>query len=483
MKIDPEICYRALVARDRRFDGVFFVGVTTTRIYCRPICPVRTPRRERCRFFTTAAAAEQEFFRPCLRCRPELAPGNGPMDSVPRAAWLAAARIDAGALDGEGSIESLAMQLGMTSRQLRRVTRQELGVTPIQLAQTRRLLLAKQLLTDTDLSIIDVAFASGFSSLRRFNSSFKSHYRLAPSDLRRSRVERGDAPIVLKLPVRLPFAWSELIAFLGARAAAGVEAVEGDSYRRAVRLTDHRGWFAVEPTDSPHFLRVELSTSLVPVLNQVLCRIRQLFDLGARPEVIYASLVPDPVIGFLAKRWPGLRVPGAFDEFEVSLRTIVGQQVSVSAASTIMSRLVAKFGETVVTPFPLRVPCQPPLRGNGCGQYRFDHGLRTDKKRAETIVQLARAMADRRLQLGPGMCPDKATTTLIEMPGIGEWTAQYLVMRTLRWPDAFPATDLVLRRVLGQGSVTRALEVAERWRPWRAYGAMYAWKLANFAGG
>ena len=282
MNLDPDICHRALTARDPRFDGLFFVGVTSTRIYCRPICPARTPGRGRCRFFPSAAAAEQARFRPCLRCRPELAPGNAPADAVGRTARLAAMRIGAGVMNDEGSLETLAGELGVSSRYLRRVLRQELGVSPVELAQTHRLLLAKQLLTETSMPIIAVAFASGFASVRRFNALFRARYRLTPSALRRTR--DGGAPdesIRLTLSYRPPLAWETMLHFLEGRAVAGVEAVVGRSYLRAVALGDVRGWVKVGPADGRHAFEVELPMSLAGALPHLLAKLRNLFDLDA----------------------------------------------------------------------------------------------------------------------------------------------------------------------------------------------------------
>src|SRR5262245_50619822 len=316
MRIDPETCYRALAARDVRFDGLFFVGVTSTGIYCRPVCPARPPRRENCRFFPHAAMAEYEGFRPCLRCRPELAPGHAPVDAVGRTARMAAARIEAGALNDEGSLESLSQELGLSSRQLRRAVRQEFGVSPVELAQTRRLLLAKQLLAETNLPLIKVAHASGFGSVRRFNALFRSHYGLTPSRLRRSSGE-GTSRDSLKLTLayRPPFAWGPLIGFLEGRATAGVEAVSGSRYLRTICIDEARGWVCVEPTKGRSTLSVEVSTSLVPVLSALLPRLRCLFDLDARPDVISAHLGGDPRLAHAVRSRQGLRVPGSVDGF------------------------------------------------------------------------------------------------------------------------------------------------------------------------
>jgi AraC family transcriptional regulator of adaptative response / DNA-3-methyladenine glycosylase II len=340
MNLDAESCYRALAARDARFDGVFFVGVTTTGIYCRPVCPARTARRDRCRFFPSAAAAEQAGFRPCLRCRPELAPGHAPVDATRHLAYAVAARIEAGGLDDGGGLEALAAEFGRSSRQLRRAVRQELGVSPVDLAQTHRLLLAKQLLTETRLPVIQVALASGFASVRRFNALFRSHYRLTPSRLRRATGSgAGEESIRLRLAYRPPLAWSELLGFLADRALPGVECVTGSSYLRTAALGKHRGWLRVEPEDGRDALGVELSMSLVPVLPPLLARLRNLFDLTARPDVIVSHLGGDARIGPAVRRCPGLRVPGAFHGFELAVRAVIGQQVSVRAATTVAGRL------------------------------------------------------------------------------------------------------------------------------------------------
>jgi AraC family transcriptional regulator of adaptative response / DNA-3-methyladenine glycosylase II len=308
--------YRVLLARDPRFDGVFFVGVTTTGIYCRPVCTARTPGRDRCRFFASASQAESQGFRPCLRCRPELAPGQAPIDAVGRTARLAAARIESGALGNGGSLERLARELGLSSRQLRRVVQQEFGVTPIQLAQTARLLLAKQLLTESTLLMIDVAGASGFESVRRFNALFRHHYGLTPSRMRRGSGAgtRRDC-VRLTLGYRPPLAWQAMLRFLAARATRGVESVEGNAYLRTACIGRLRGWLKVEPVEGRNALCVEMATTLLPALPAVLARIKSLFDLSARPDVIAECLSSHKRLSQLVRRAPGLRVPGTFDSF------------------------------------------------------------------------------------------------------------------------------------------------------------------------
>jgi AraC family transcriptional regulator of adaptative response / DNA-3-methyladenine glycosylase II len=476
MDLDAESCYRALAARDPRFDGVFFVGVTTTRIYCRPVCPASTPGRERCRFFPSAAAAEQAGFRPCLRCRPELAPGHAPVDAARHLAYAVAARIEAGALDDGGSLETLAAEFGRSSRQLRRAVRQELGVSPVELAQTHRLLLAKQLLTETRLPVIQVALASGFASVRRFNALFRSHYRLTPSRLRRARgPTSGEGSVRLRLSYRPPLAWPEMLRYLAGRSLAGVECVCGPCYLRTAALGKHRGWVRVEPVEGRNALAVELSLSLVPVLPGLLARLRNLFDLNARPDVIVRHLGGDARIGPAIRRCPGLRVPGAFHGFELAVRAVLGQQVSVRAATTVAGRMAAAFGQPIETPFPGLNRLSPTPERLAAVDIAELAALGIPGKRAETVRTLARAAAAGQLPLEPGPAPGDTLGRLLQLPGVGEWTAQYIVMRAARWPDAFPHGDLGLRNGMGEMSSGQLLRTAEAWRPWRAYAAMHVW--------
>ena len=476
MELDPATCFRALAARDARFDGVFFVCVTTTQIYCRPICAARTPRRENCRFFPSAAAAEREGFRPCLRCRPELAPGNAPCDAIGRVARAAAARIEAGALDDDGSLEALAGQLGLSSRQLRRAVRQELGVAPVELVQTRRLLLAKQLLAETRLPLIQVAFASGFASVRRFNALFRSRYRLTPSQMRRSNGRpAADESVRLRLSYRPPLAWSEMLRFLQDRVLAGVECIAGRAYLRTVSLGKHRGWLCAEPLAGQNALTVEVSTSLVPVLAPLLGRLRDLFDLNARPDIIAAHLGADALLGPALRRCPGLRVPGAFSGFELAVRAILGQQVSVRAASTLAGRLSAALGEPLLTPWPGLSRLSPTAQRLAAADVAELTALGITRRRAESLRALASAVAAGRLPLDPGPMPEKTIDRLQEIPGIGAWTAHYIAMRAGRWPDAFPHDDLGLKKATGEVSGRGVRHLAEAWRPWRAYAAMHLW--------
>jgi AraC family transcriptional regulator of adaptative response / DNA-3-methyladenine glycosylase II len=477
MRIDDDACYRALTARDPRFDGVFFVAVTTTGIYCRPVCTAKTPRRDRCRFFARAALAELAGFRPCLRCRPELAPGQAPVDTVPTVARAAAARIEAGALSDGGSLEELAASLGLSSRQLRRSVRKELGVSPVRLAQTTRLLLAKRLIAETRLPLTEVAFAAGFDSVRRFNALFRSHYRLSPGTLRRSPARPAVADCLrLTVAYRPPLDWRALLRFLSARAIPGVEGVTGDTYQRTVCVGAHRGWLRVSPTAGRNLLAVDLATLLAPALPAILARLRNLFDLDARPDLIAGQLALDPLLAPEVQRHPGLRVPGAFDGFELGMRAILGQQVSVRGASTLAGRLVRQFGEAIETPFACLNRIAPAAETLATARSATLAGVGLPAARAEGLRSLARAVARREIDLEPGVNPTAVVAKLVGLPGIGPWTAEYIAMRALRWPDAFPATDLGLVKASGLKSARVLARAAERWRPWRAYAAMHLWE-------
>jgi AraC family transcriptional regulator of adaptative response / DNA-3-methyladenine glycosylase II len=469
-ELTPAVCYQALVTHDDRFDGVFFVGVSTTGIYCRTVCPARTPRRERCTFYSSAAAAERAGFRPCLRCRPELAPGNARIDAISRLASLVVSHIEDGSLT-EGTVTDLAGEMRISDRHLRRVTRSAFGVSPIELAQTQRLLLAKRLLTDTSLPVTEVAFAGGFSSLRRFNALFKERYRLNPTDLRRTR-EPATLPetIVCEITYRPPLDWEALLHFLCARAVGGVEAVEGTQYRRAVSWKNHHGWIAVEPSGRNYTLSVTLSSSLAPVVLPILARVKRLFDLNAEPRQIAAHLGP------LAEAHPGLRVPGAFDGFETAVRAILGQQVSVRAAATLAGRFAAAFGEPIQTPYPALNRLPPTALRIAATEMPEIVALGITKARAHSIRSLASAVTEGSVSLEPGPDVEETMTRLKTLPGIGEWTAQYIAMRALCWPDSFPHTDLGICKALGETNPKRVLEIAEAWRPWRSYAVMHLWK-------
>jgi AraC family transcriptional regulator, regulatory protein of adaptative response / DNA-3-methyladenine glycosylase II len=464
-------CYAAIVSQDRRFDGLFFVGVTSTGIYCRSICTAKTPKRENCRFFPSAAAAEQVGFRPCLRCRPELAPGQAKIDAVSRLAAAAASAIESGFLTTQ-SVTELAAFLGVSDRHLRRVINLEFGVSPIQLAQTQRLLLAKRLLTESHLPIADVAFASGFSSVRRLNALFQKRYQLNPAQLRKTQAipQQG---LCCEIAYRPPLDWSGLLAFLQGRAIAGVELIDEQCYQRTVQLGHHRGWLKVSLIPSQAKLQVNLSASLVAVILPLLTRVKSLFDLAATPQAI------EQCLGEVIAPFPGLRVPGAFDGFEVAVRAILGQQVTVKAATTLMGRFVQTFGSPVTTPIPSLTHLTPtPLQIAELAPTEIAE-LGIIKSRAISICTLAQALAEGRIQLAPYADITSTIAQLKALPGISDWTAQYIAMRVLADPDAFPYGDLVLRKALGADTPTQVLQTAETWRPWRAYAAMSIWKSWN----
>lgn len=478
MVLDPNACYNAVRARDRRFDGRFFAAVASTGIYCRPICPVRPAKRENMRFFSSAAAAEGAGYRPCLRCRPERAPGSSAVDAVSRLVGAVIAGIEEHASSSAG-VGELAAVLGVSDRHLRRITAAQLGVSPIELAQTQRLLLAKRLLCETTLSQTEIAFASGFGSVRRFNALFKARYQLNPRSLRRHAAREGAGPnrggLVCQLDFRPPIAWAALLAYLRLRAMPGIEAVDATHYRRTVAIGEHAGWIAVSLAPSGSALKVELSPSLAPVIGAVIARVKQLFDLDAAPDAVNDVLSADPRLRPIVRRMPGLRVPGAFDGFELGVRAVLGQQVSVKAATTVTGRWARAFGAPIATPFEALDRLAPSAARVAASSEDEIAGLGIVGSRARCILALARAVADRRVLLTAAADVDAQVDALKRLPGIGEWTAQYIAMRALHWPDAFPGTDLMLLRAAGQ-SARELLARAEAWRPWRAYATHYLWQ-------
>lgn len=474
MELDADRCYRALRARDPRFDGRFFVGVTSTGIYCRPICPSRPPKRENCTFHPSAAAAEAAGFRPCLRCRPELAPGNASIDAGARLAQQAASLIEDGVADG-GSVDEIAARLGISDRHLRRVFQSEFGVAPIAYAQTHRMLLAKRLLTDTRLSVTDVAMASGFNSVRRFNALFHERYRLKPTDLRRATAGREVSDrFTFELAFRPPFDWQALLEFFAARTIAGVDEVSGDVYRRTLRIatrgTEHAGWLEVRPVARKHTVRVAVATTFAAALPAVLAQTKRVFDLACNPGQVQAAL------GELADANPGLRLPGAFDPFELAVRAVLGQQITVRAARTLAGRFAEHFGTAIDTPFEGLTRLFPAPSRVAPLPYGDIAALGIIATRAKTILALAEGFASGAITLEPGGDADACIARLRSVPGIGDWTAQYMAMRALTWPDAFPHTDYGVMKAMGEKNPRRVLALAEAWRPWRAYAVMHLWQ-------
>ena len=485
--------YAALIARDSRFDGVFFVGVQTTGIYCRPICPARIPARPRCEFFASPALAERAGYRACFRCRPELAPGSAPTEAVDTLVASAAQRIGEGALN-ERSLEDLAAELGVSARHLRRATEAKLGVSPVELAQSRRLALAKQLVQDTSLPLTEIAFAAGFGSVRRFNAVFSTRMGRSPSSLRRATAEHGAATtdliartgsagprsvaaggaesIIMRLDYRPPYDWDHVLGFLRGRAIPGVEIVGADEYRRVVHINGTVGTIRVRHVKAA--LQLAVAPSLLPVLMPVVARVRRMFDLDAHPAAIGAVFRRDKLLAPLVARRPGLRVPGAIDPFEASVRALLGQQVSVAAATTLAGRFAAAFGtpyaggDGLTTRFPTvdEVVAAGPERIGKIGLPRT---------RAAAIHNFARVLERGELVLDAACELDAFVAQLVELPGIGPWTAHYLAMRALHVPDAFPAADLGVQKALRRSGPRAAEARAEAWRPYRAYAVMHLW--------
>lgn len=476
MTLDADACYRALATHDARFDGRFYVGVSTTRIYCRPVCRVRTPRPENCRFFSSAAAAEAKGFRPCMRCRPELAPGRAAIDASSRLAQGAIDLIEAGVMD-DGGASHLAERVGVSDRHLRRVFDAEFGVSPVEYAQTHRLLLAKRLLTDTKLPVTDVALASGFASVRRFNALFRERYRMAPSRLRREADGDRSDVLAFELAYRPPYDFEALLRFLRDRAIAGVESADEDSYTRTMTVrrgaATHAGRVTIRHRARRRAIGVVVSPSLARVVPAVLGRVRHAFDLAADPGEIGA------VLGPLARGHPGLRLPGTFDGFELAVRAIVGQQVSVKAARTLLGRLVAMAGvplEGAVDGTGRLFPDADALAALAPGELARIGIVAT---RARAVHALATAVQAGALSLEPGADVEATMRALTAIPGVGDWTANYVAMRALRWPDAFLAGDLIVRRAMGAASAASAEARSAAWRPWRAYAVMHLWNGAT----
>ncbi|HEU4382052.1 MAG TPA: AlkA N-terminal domain-containing protein [Anaeromyxobacteraceae bacterium] len=470
--LDRDACYRALRTRDARFDGRFYTAVLSTGIFCRPVCPARTPRAEHCVFYPSAAAAHAAGFRPCLRCRPELAPGvagwRGTANTVSRALAL----IAEGAWGEDRDEESLAERLGVGGRQLRRLFARHVGAPPVAVAQAQRVLFAKRLVAETALPMAEVALASGFGSLRRFNEVMRRTFGRPPRALRRGRaLEAPRGGLSLRLDHTAPLAWPPLLAFLGARAIPGVEAVAGGEYRRTIAIDGALGSIAVRPAPRGGHLLAAIRVPRVAALSSVVGRLRRLLDLDADAAAIGAHLARDPLLAPLVAARPGLRVPGAWDPFELAVRAILGQQVSVAAARTMAGRIAAAYGE----------------RGPG-GAVAFPDAERLALARLERLgLTRARAGAVRALAGAAARDPtllegrgdlEATVSRLAELPGVGRWTAHYVAMRAMREPDAFPDTDLGLLRTAarrGLRSPGGLAKRAEAWRPWRAYAAMYLW--------
>lgn len=460
MPLDAAACYRAVAARDARFDGKFFTGVLSTGIFCRPVCPARTPRRDNCKFFPSAAAALTAGLRPCLRCRPETSPGTpawrGSSAVVSRALRL----IEQGALDGAG-VPKLCDRLGVGERHLRRLFDKRLGASPGAVAQTRRLLTAKRLLSETAAPLPEVASAAGYGSVRRLHEAVSAAYGRPPSALRAVNGRGSEGTATVRLAFRPPYQREAMLAFLGTRAIPGVEAAEGGVYRRTIRTGD--GAARLEARFVKDDLEVRFEGLPTADLPAAVDRVRWLFDLGGDPDAVAGALTADRRLEPLVVGRPGLRVPGAWDPFELAVRAVLGQQVTVAGASTLAGRLVERFGGRVEGDAPNRLF---PLPAGLADAPLEEIGL--PRRRAETIRALAASGVD--------FASGDARERLLAMPGVGEWTAEYVAMRALGDPDAFPAGDLGLRRAWARiGGAVPLAEAAGSWRPWRAYAAMYLW--------
>ncbi len=511
LPIDSDACYLALKSRDARFDGQFFTGVTSTGIYCRPVCRVKAPKRENCQFYAHAALAESAGFRPCLRCRPELAPQRNELvwsteDASKMLAAQAVKLLGDAALCGDESVAEIATKVGVSERHLRRIVEAHLGVSPLQYLQTRRLLAAKSLLTDTKLPISDVALSSGFGSLRSFNAAFLQHYGMPPTRLRKegkvgasasSASSETQAFLSIQLGFRPPFDAQALLSFWKERQLNTMEliAIHADSTaanpvfslkNKPIHLIrsfciSHQGknicgWLAAGIDHENHRIHAHMSEAFAPALPAVIARLRAAFDLDADPQAIDAAL------GSAFNAGQGMRVPGSLEGFEIAARAILGQQVTVAAARTLTQRLLERYGQPIQTPWPQITCCFPTPVALANASPDDLSKLGIVRQRQTALIELAKGVVSGELNLNSPPNPLQVIAQLQELPGIGEWTANYIAMRALRWPDAFPAGDIVLHTALNlrdEKSPTkraRAAELASQaWRPWRSYAVFRAW--------
>ena len=481
--LDKEKYYSVFKANDARFDGRIFVGVSSTGIYCRPVCRAKMPKKENCTFYSSATSAESAGYRPCLICRPELAPGFAPIDASSRIVQKATLLIDENFLS-ENNIKNLAKTLNITDRSLRRVFLSEYGVSPIQYLQTNKLLLAKNLLTDTNLSITDIAFTAGFGSIRRFNTLFKNHYRMSPSALRKqikpANIEECDS-ITLYLGYRPPYNWNSLLAFLANRTIPGVETVSGNAYHRTVIIQhnnkDYRGWISVRNSEKNNTLAVTISVTLLPILTKVLSRVKYLFDLHCDPIEIYNKL---QTMNTLKNNIcvEGTRLPGSFDPFEMAVRAVLGQQITVKAAQTLAGRFALNYGTKITTPinglthtFPtpedfckLDTPIENHLGSLG-----------VTGARSRSIFSLASEILNGNIDLSRNTDPNIQMQNLLKLPGFGPWTVQYIAMRALNFTDSFLSTDYGIKKALTGYNTKEIMALSEQWSPWRSYSTINLW--------
>jgi AraC family transcriptional regulator, regulatory protein of adaptative response / DNA-3-methyladenine glycosylase II len=477
MNLDWQTCSRARLSRDPRFDGKFFIGVVGSGVYCRSICPAPTAKEKNVRYFPTAAAAAEAGFRPCLRCRPECSPGTpawmGTSNTVSRALRL----IGESGLE-DGGVEGLASRLGVGSRHLRRLFLKHLGASPTAVAHTRRLHFAKKLIDETRLPMTQIALASGFGCIRRFNAGIRKVYHRTPTQIRRIARQKQNQPenqYLFRLRFRPPYDWKGMLSFLAARAIPGVEVVQNGCYRRSISLNGIHGYFEVSLDEAHHTLLARVEFGDPRSLFFITERIRAMFDLNADWASIAQSLRTDPILASCIKTHPGLRVPGCWNGFELAVRAILGQQVSVKGASTLAGRLAKGFGQPFAGPDGITCifPSPETLSGSRLA------GIGLTKARAETIRALACATRGRRISFENVVDSPEFLRRFCEIPGIGKWTAEYVSMRALGEPDAFPSSDLGLMRALGLNTAREVEHRAESWRPWRAYAAVHLWRIAG----
>ncbi len=467
--LDPQICRKARLSRDPRFDGEFFLAVTSTGIYCRPVCPARPPREANVRYYRTAAEASQKGFRPCLRCRPESAPSSPAWQGTSTTVARAMQMINEGALNQQ-SMDQFAARLGVGERYLRKLFREKVGASPSAVAQTQRLHFAQKLLAETDLSVTDIAFASGFGSIRRFNSATREKFGRSPGELRRGRksVARRKEIIGLDLSYRPPYDWSSILDFFGRHALEGIESVEGNCYRRTIQLRGQSGLIQISPHPSRNALRLRLSLPDIQNLVGIVERVRQMFDLDANPDTISAGLGKDPLLKKLLKQMPGIRSPQHWSPFESSIRAVVGQQVSVAAARKVCARLAASCdnhftlnGEThLLFPTPRQL------------LNLADDALPMPARRKRTLRSVCEFFEQREVTA-------KSSGDLLELPGIGPWTCAMLSMRGYGNPDIVPPSDVALIRAMEAQDPLAESSLEQRlteWRPWRSYAANLLWR-------
>lgn len=477
MNLDWQVCSRARLSRDARFDGKFFIGVRSSGVYCRSICPAPTAKEKNVRYFLTAAAAAEAGFRPCLRCRPECSPGTPAWLGTPNTVSRALRLISESGL-ADGGVEVLAERLGVGSRHLRRLFLQHLGATPSAVAQTRRLHFSKKLIDETSLPMSEVALASGFGCVRRFNAAIRKIYHRTPTQIRRlarQKLMQPENQYLFRLRFRPPYNWNGMLAFLAPRATPGVEQVEQGSYRRSISWKGSHGYFEVSLDEGNDGLTVRVQFGEARSLFFIIERIRAMFDLNADWADIAQGLGTDPVLAARIEANSGLRVPGCWDGFELTIRAILGQQITVKGATTLAGQIVRGFGRPFLTANGLTHLFPEPqiLADADLSSIGMPHA------RAETVRAFARAVCDGHINFEGIIDCDAFLTRLCEIPGIGQWTAQYVAMRALGDPDAFPSGDLGLLRALALRSSREIEQRAQAWRPWRAYAAMYLWNTAG----